>query len=291
MPVCLEAHSITIARLRQLAKLCRPVDDPHAHRRPYNLAASILHRILHMAMSDPMLRKQVPCRGIGIKFTTHHCVASVPIKRKVWRRDSTQGARRFPTCCCVARELILQHEQHSLFAAGVRRRLQFSVDSFTIWLHIIQPPEIETTQLIRLELLRQCNALLKHNILLLQSVDTERILLRAVPLPRCSRPIHLEERTCNISHAQAVFGEDLQCLADFSVREGLKVLVPHATQLNPLEPELFRCFRTPATKVLQSLFDDHSDLERRLRYRGQAEDRLCRIGCGDDTCSCEKTTA
>ena len=82
----------------------------------------------------------------------------------------------------------------------------------------------------------------------------------------CARgigPVDLEERAGNVGDAEVVFGEDLLCVGDLRVGEGLEALVPHGAKLDPLEAEFMGGNRTGVIKVLGYLVGDDGDLEGR----------------------------
>src|SRR6185437_14138131 len=110
----LQTDGAAITRIFEIAELCGPVDVPLVYRRPGDLAVGPLHRILHVAVMNTVLRQEIPPCREGVELTTHHGIAGVPIEGKMRRWYRRQGSGRFGRGGCVAFKLVFNDEQQTL---------------------------------------------------------------------------------------------------------------------------------------------------------------------------------
>src|SRR5215469_2204150 len=100
---------------------------------------------------------------------------------------------------------------------------------------------------------------------------------------RHSRPIGLEQRAGNVSDAQMMFVENLLRVLDLLLAEVGYVLVPHGTQLDPLQAKIASDDRTCPLKILGDFVVDDGQPERARAAIALPES----VTCGRSRQECE----
>src|SRR5579859_633372 len=264
-PVGLQADGEVVAIALKSRELSGPIDDPSAHGGPSGLAGiGNPGDVLAMAMADAILRQQMVAVRVRNLAATRG-VTGIPIKHEGWRRHGGKNLRCFSASSGVAREFIFENEDHPLLGGGVCRFRQFRVNRRTIGSLLFKAPEIKTAHTIGAERFRQRDAALKDvGLLLVSEVGIELRTLGAELRLGRARPIHLEQRAADVSHAQFIFFQDAAGLGDFAGVEIQNILVPHTAKLNPLHAEFARSDFAGTPKVLTDFVIDNRDAEGRL---------------------------
>ncbi len=243
-------------------------------------------------MVNTVFRQTIPASRKGIHLPTHHSISRVPVECEVGRLNGSEDPGRFPASGRIAGELIFNDKKKSLLADNLGGSPKLLIDGCAIWSHIIEPPEIEAADFVRLELLGQRDAAFDDFVLVFVGnfVGAMHILFGAILRLRGSRPVNLEQRTRNVGNLQFVLGQDLLRLSNFGIRRSLEVFAPHLAEFDPLQAEVIRDHRACVIEILRDFIGDNGDLERRLRCR-HAKEWMCRAGCSSYTCSCNKTSS
>src|ERR1700733_1264927 len=244
-------------------------------------------------MMDTILGQAFPATGKGVHLATHNSISRVPIERKVWRLNGSQNFGGFTASRGVAGELIFDDEEKPLLTYDLCCNAKFFVDGRAVGSYVIEPPEVETANLVRLELLRQRDAAFDHFILLLVGDlgGAMHVPFGSVLGFRGAGPVDFEQGACDVGDLQTVFGQYLLRFCYFGIRRGLEVLAPHLAELDALQPKVVRDDRACVVKVLRDFIGDNGNFEGRLRCRCHAKERTCRTSRYSQSCSCKKASS
>src|SRR5258708_23376170 len=157
-----------VAITRKSSELTDPIDNSAPHRRPFvGFAVRLLDRIFAMAMADPLLRQKVIAVWVWL-LAPCSCISWIPIQHQITGLHRAQDFGGLGRGGRVACEFVLEHQNHALLARLASRLLQLFVDGRAMRRRIIEPPEIEASDAIRMESFCQLQAALQHFILLLK---------------------------------------------------------------------------------------------------------------------------
>src|SRR5260370_1498408 len=278
----------------QRLDLSSSIDDTAAHRGPLvATAVRLLCRILAMTVSNSILRHDIISIRVGLLIMLC-CVSRVPIEHEIGGCNCAKHLGSFGPCCRISRTFIFENQNHILLGRSFSRISQFFVDGRAIRSLIVEPPEIEETYAIRMEGLGQLDTSFQHFILLLKrKIGVKLIALGAVLRLRCARPIHLEQRTGDVRHAQLVLSQYAPRFLDFLGVQLQQVLIPHAAQPDPFHAKFLRSHFAGSAKVLPYLVVDDRNPEWRFHGRvrgGVARERRERRRGGHHPKAGEKFT-
>src|SRR5207245_2901828 len=176
--------------------------------------------------------------------------------------DGVQQASRFGAGRRVARSFVLEIERYALLARPDRSLADTIVDRRAIRLLIVEPPEVEDTDVRRVERLRELARAFDQLVLLRRrEVGAELRRRRAVARLRRTGPVGLENRRRDLGHAELEPLEHLARLGHLSSVPRHDVPVVHRAQLDVTEAELARGDLAGVPEVLRDLVSENREFD------------------------------
>ena len=258
-----EIYGVRITNAFESPELGGPIHITDVDGRPDDFAGGVFDGVLNVAMMDAIFGQDVPASGIGVEFATHDGVTGVPVEREIPGRDAGEGCGGLTACRCVALKLILQHEQHIVPRSKLCGLLQLLIDGVAVRLYVVDSPEVKAAHLVGLELFGQRDRSFQNVLLLLERglVGTMEVFLGAVFRSRGFGPVDLIEWAADVGDLQIVFGKDRLRLCDVVVGDGLQILSPDRTELDPVQAELLIDHVARMVEVLGDFIGDDAYFE------------------------------
>src|SRR5712692_1325442 len=265
-PVGFQADCSVVGVTLQSAELPDPINHTSPHGCPLiSRTRGLAGDVFAVDVADTLLR-QAFITVRERRLTGHRGIAGVPVQFEIGGADGIECPDRFGAGRGVAIMLILKEQNDALPGSLGGRFEEFRVHGRAVGSRVVQAPEIEATHAIGVKDPGKLQAPFQHFVLLLESkVRAELVALpRAVLGRRRSRPVDFKQRARDIGHAQAIALQQPPRFLDLFRIEVHQVLVPHATQLDPIEPKLAGGNLERATEVLRDLIRDDRNPEGRV---------------------------
>ena len=257
----LERQRADVAVSLQRTELPDVIDHAFPHRRPFRLAVAEIDDVLQVHVRDAIFRDFGVAVGEGV-LAARPRVARIPVEHQRLLADRAEQPRGFGAGRRVARQLVLERERDGLLPDLDRCLAHAIVDRFSVRRLVVEAPEIEDSDVSRVESLGEVHGAFDQLVLLpVGEVGAELRVLGAERRFRRAGPVGLEDCRCDLRDAQVVLRENGFGFGDVMRVPAHDVLVVHRTKLDQPEAELARHHLAGAAEVLRDLIGQHRKLE------------------------------